>query len=358
MWMRALPLLLLAATPAATPAASSPASRPEPLPVHVGGRAVREAEGGWRFGWPGVYFEGRFRGTGVTVAAAPGADRLRLSIDGAVRADLIGPGEVRVSIGGLAPGEHVARLDKVTESQEGSARFLGFTIGAGAAPLDPPARARRIEFIGDSYTVGYGDTAPGPECTRGEVHDTTDTTRAFGPLVARRLDADYRIIAYSGFGVVRNYDGAAPGRSLPAIYDRAIPGEAAPWDPQGDDWRPRLIVIALGANDFSTDLHTGEHWPDRAALRADWRAHYVAFARMLMARQPGARLLLVGRDPYFADVEQVAADLNRTAAHPVATLRYEGLHLTGCDHHPDLADHRALADLLAAAIGRIDGLWD
>ena len=126
MWMRALPLLLLAATLPASSAAS------QPLPVHVGGRAVREADGGWRFGWPGVYFESRFSGESVSVAAAPGADRLRLSIDGAVRADLIGPGEVSVSIDGLAPGEHVARLDKVTESQEGSARFLGFGAGPGS----------------------------------------------------------------------------------------------------------------------------------------------------------------------------------------------------------------------------------
>ena len=352
MWMRALPLLLLAAT---LPA-SSPAS--QPLPVHVGGRAVQEADGGWRFGWPGVYFESRFSGESVSVAAAPGADRLRLSIDGAVRADLIGPGEVRVSIDGLAPGEHVARLDKVTESQEGSARFLGFGAGPGTAPRPAIRRQRQIEFIGDSYTVGYGDTAHGPQCSRAEVHDTTDTTQAFGPLVARRLDADYRIIAFSGFGVVRNYDGVAPGLSLPALYDRAIPGEDRRFAEAASVLRPQLIVIALGANDFSTDLHPGERWPDRDALRADWRARYVAFVRMLMARQPRARFLLVGREPYSGDLEQVAAALNRETARPVATLHYEGLALTGCDHHPDLADHRALADRLAGAIARMDGLWN
>ncbi|GAA4811654.1 SGNH/GDSL hydrolase family protein [Sphingosinicella ginsenosidimutans] len=347
MWRRAFPLLLLIAIPAAASAA---------LPVHVGGRAVQEADGSWRFGWPGVYFESRFRGTAVSVDAVPGADRLRLSIDGAVRAELIGPGEVRLDISGLDPGDHVVRLDKVTESQEGSSRFIGFSTDPEATPLDPPARTREIEFVGDSYTVGYGDTAHGPACTRAEVHDTTDTSQAFGPLAARRLDADYRIIAFSGFGVVRNYDGVAPGLSLPAIYGRAIPGETMPWDAARDAWRPQLIVIALGANDFSTDLHPGERWANRDALRADWRARYVAFARALMARQPQARLLLVGRDPYFADLEQVAAALNRTAREPVATLSYEGLGLTGCDHHPDLADHRRLADLIVAAAGRIAGL--
>jgi len=349
MWWRAFALLLLVAAPAAAQ---------EALPVHVGGRAVREADGSWRFGWPGVYFEARFRGTGVGVAAAPGADRLRLSVDGEERALLIGPGELSVHVGGLDSGEHVVRLDKVTESQEGSARFLGFAVDAGGAALEPPARRRAIEFVGDSYTVGYGNTAHDRACTRQEVHDTTDTGQAFGPLVARRLDADYRIVAYSGFGVVRNYDGGAPDRSLPMIYPRAIPGEPAPFDFARDDWRPQLIVIGLGTNDFSTPLHAGERWADDAALKADWRARYVAFVRDLMRRQPQARFILLGSDLFFPELERVAAELNRDAPRPVLTFHIGELARTGCDYHPDLADHRRTAEALVAAIARIEGLWE
>jgi lysophospholipase L1-like esterase len=347
MWRRLLPLLALAAPLGAQP----------PLPVHVGGRTVHEADGAWRFGWPGVYFESRFAGTGIIVAAAPGTDRLRLSIDGAERAVLVGPGTARLTIAGLPPGDHVVRLDKLTESQEGSARFLGFLATPGDTPRAPPARTRRIEYIGDSFTVGYGDTAHGRTCTRQQVHDTTDTTRAFGPLAARRLDADYRIVAYSGFGIVRNYNGTAAELSLPALYPRAIPGEAAPFEADGDDWRPQLIVIGLGTNDFSTPVHAGERWADADALKADWRAHYVAFARDLMRRQPQARILLVGSDLFFPELARVAAELNRGAARPVLTLRLGALARTGCDFHPDLADHRAIADQLVEAIGRIDGLW-
>lgn len=327
-----------------------------PLPVHVGGRAIHERDGSWRFGWPGVYFESRFRGTGVTVAVDAPNEYLRVSIDGADRGVLIRPGAARLTLSGLAPGAHVVRLDKLTESQEGGARFLGFLPLAGDVPLAPPARARRIELIGDSFTVGYGDAAPGRTCTRREVHDYTDTSRAWSALLAARLDADYRIVAYSGIGVVRNYAGAMPGQSLPTLYDRMIPGDPAPLEADAAGWRPQLIVISLGGNDFSTPLHPGEHWADQEALRADWRAHYVAFVRRLMARQPQARFLLMGHDPFFADVEAVAAELNRGAARPVATLHYGGLALTGCDWHPSLADHRAIADLVAGAIGRIEGV--
>jgi lysophospholipase L1-like esterase len=339
-------LLLLAASAAAQ----------APLPVHVGGRAVPEVHGAWRFGWPGVYFEGRFRGTSVTVTVDSASEHFRVLVDGAERAILTAPGEASLTIEGLASGPHVVRLEKQTESQEGSARFLGFRPGPGATALPSVARARRIEFIGDSNTVGYGNASHERTCTREEVHDRTDTSRAFGPLVAARLDADYRILAYSGFGIVRNYAGEAPDRNLPIIYDRAIPGEPAA-AAADDGWRPQLIVIMLGANDFSTPLHAGERWADQAALRADYRARYVAFVRMLRTRQPQARFLLVAQESFAPEMEQVAATLNGDQHGSVATLHYGALERTGCDWHPSLADHRALADLVMAAIGRIDGLW-
>jgi hypothetical protein len=122
--------------------------------VHVGGRAIHERDGAWRFGWPGGYFESRFRGTGVTVAVEALTEYLRVSVNGAERGGLVRPGAARLTISDLASGEHVVRLDKLTESQEGGGRFLGFLPVAGDVPLPPPAR--RIEFIGDSYTVGYG----------------------------------------------------------------------------------------------------------------------------------------------------------------------------------------------------------
>jgi lysophospholipase L1-like esterase len=339
-------------------AGAAPLAAQAPLPVHIGGRAIHEADGAWRFGWPGVYFESRFRGTGVTVAVESPTEYFQVSVDGGARRIVIGPGNTRRTITGLARGEHVVRLDKLTESQQGGGRFLGFLPVAGDVPLPLSARARRIEFIGDSYTVGYGNAAPGRTCTRQQVHDLTDTSRAFGPLLAARLDADYRINAYSGIGVVRNYDGAMAGQSMPTFYDRLIPGDPAPLEADANGWRPQLIIISLGGNDFSTQLHSGEHWATQEALRADWRAHYVAFARMLMARQPQARFLLMGHDPFFADVELVAAELNRNAARPVVTLHYGDLQLTGCDYHPSLADHRSVADLVAGAIGRIGGLWN
>jgi len=313
-----------------------------PLPVHVGGRVVTGAKATF-FGWPGVYFEARFRGPTLRTIALPNADHLQLLVDGKLRHILKGEGVVVITLTGLGPGDHVARLEKRTESQSGVARFGGF-FADGGVPLPAVPRRRQIEFIGDSHSVGYGNTSPTRECTEAQVHDTTDTQQAFGPILAKRLDADYRVIAYSGYGIVRNYAGNKPGENLPFLYGRVIPAQPAPSVSTDPAWRPQTIVINLGTNDFSTPLKPGEAWADAAALRASYRANYVAFIRRLHAAQPQARFMLMAAENFRAEVDQVAA---ATGAVVVDAGR---LALTGCNWHPSLKDHLAMADRLQAAL--------
>ena len=327
-----LAALLLGAAPAALPLALTP-----------GGRVLVIGDGEARFGWPGVYFEGRFRGTAVKVGVASETDFFRVLIDGREHMVLKRP-QAPVTIAGLSPGEHLLRIEKMTESQTGGGRLLVVDTIEGGTPLPPPRWKPQVEFIGDSYTVGYGNTSPKRDCTGAEVHDTTDTQQAFGPLVAKRLGYDYRVIAYSGFGIVRNYDGNRAGETMPLLYPRMLPDDAVHLETQRGRWRPKAIVINLGTNDFSTPLHPGEAWANADALHAAYRAGYTAFARRLMAAQPQARLVLMGGPTFAEDVEAVAKGLRSPK---VRTVRFDGLELGGCQFHPSLKDHARLAELLA-----------
>ncbi|MEO7691595.1 MAG: SGNH/GDSL hydrolase family protein [Sphingomonas sp.] len=349
--LRAAAIALFAMAPACAQNSAGPAR----FPVHVGGRVAVETDGSMRFGWPGVYIEGRFKGTGLSVVLENGQDRLRLLIDGVEvkRFEEIGA-KVDSRIEGLSDGEHRFRLEKLAETQGSSSRLIGFYPINGAQPLPAsPGKARQIEFIGDSWTVGYGNTATGRTCTSEEVHNTTDTQQAYGARVARHFDADYRINAFSGFGIARNYGGSSAGLNLPAIYPRLIPSAPTPLESSAGDWHPQIIVINLGTNDFSTPVHAGEAWPDDKALRTAYRTRYIDFARGILANKPGARLILMGSDNFIADVDQVAAALRETAPGRVSTIHMSGLELTGCDWHPSLKDDQHLADLVQAEIGRI-----
>jgi lysophospholipase L1-like esterase len=314
-----------------------------PLPVDFGGRALHEADASYRFGWPAVYFEARFWGTGIAVDVASDTDFYRLLVDGRERMRLERPAGGRLTISGLAPGEHVVRLEKLTESQTGGGRFRGFFLAGSGRLLSPPQRKGQVEFIGDSYTVGYGNTSATRTCTAAEVHDRTDSQRAFGPLVAKRLGLDYRVVASSGFGVVRNYNGNRPGETMPLLYPRLVPDDAVHVEGAAGRWRPRTIVINLGTNDFSTPLHAGEAWANAAALHTAYRHTYVAFAKRLMAEQPRARIVLMKSESFAGDVDAVAKEL---ASPRVRTLAFGGLKLGGCNWHPSLEDHEALAALL------------
>ena len=319
------------------------------LPLHVGGRASageHDGQHAYTYTWPGVYFEARFAGPAVGVETDDDENDLYLYVDGTRRLILPRAGRQSLALTDLGQGEHTVRLEKVSETQGPTGRFLGFHVPDGNA-LPPPGYDAGIEFIGDSFTVGYGNASTGRDCTGAQVRDTTDTSLAFGPLAAKQLGADYRIVAASGFGVVRNYDGGNPGLSLPEIYDRMLfDVDAAASD---DGWHPDVIVIGLGTNDFSTPLNPGERWQDREALRADYRDTYVRFVEKLHGRTPAAHFVLTAsadNSELLAQVEAVHAELARRGTVSVSVLAAEGLDLEGCHYHPSARDHAMIAGLL------------
>lgn len=226
---------------------------------HTVGRVERAADGSVRYSWPGISFEGRFRGTGVGVVLDDADNDYDVQVDGETVATLVTPGRAVSWIDGLADTRHRVRVVKRTESPWAAGRFGGFVAAADGAILPRPrARERQIEFIGDSYTAGYGNMSTTQDCSgNGGVNRNSNADLSFGALTARKLDADVQINAFSGRGMVRNYNGGEPGTDFRTYYDRALLNvEGDVWR-KPESWRPRVVVIGLGINDFSTPLHPG-----------------------------------------------------------------------------------------------------
>lgn len=328
------------------------------LELHVGGRTVaatREGRVAFTYSWPGVYFEARFTGSTVDVEIDDDANELYLYVDENLQLILPRAGRRSITLNALGAGEHTVRLQKTSETQGPTGTFLGFYVPSADRALPPPEYEHAIEFIGDSYTVGYGDTATGRDCSETEVRETTDTSLAFGPLVARYFRADYRVLASSGFGVVRNYANGHPGFTMPVLYERDLYDVEAGHSP--DDWHPDVIVIALGINDFSTPLGDDEAWENRESLRADFRATYVEFVERLHRGTPSANFVLLAPRAFDGEILQavtaVHAELAKRGYDNVTLLPFDGLDLEGCHYHPSVADHGQLASLL---IRKLSGL--
>lgn len=333
--------------------AALPVCADTPARLHIGGRVVVDAHKDVTLQWPGVYFEGTFEGARLVVSADK-VNQYKVFVDGKLAGTISRSAGAR-TFTGLSKGRHSLRIEKISESQNTAATFADITAkGLKAAP----PRARQIEFIGDSYTVGYGNTSAKRECTDEEVWATTDTSQAFGPLTARHYNADYQINAFSGRGIVRNYNGFI-GDTLPRLYPYALfDGKSAYHD---ENWKPQIIVIGLGTNDFSTPLNETDRWKTREDLRADYRATYVAFVKQLRTQNPQAQFLLMASDQadgeIRAQVEQVAATLKADGEKRLDTIYFSGLDFGGCHYHPSLADDRKLMGLLKGWIDAHPKVW-
>lgn len=331
------------------------------------GRVVKAGDGFVQYTWPGICFEGRFRGTGVGIVLDDSDNDYDVWIDAATAATLVTPGRTTFWIDGLADTEHRVRLVKRTESPWAVGRFGGFVAAPGGAILGRPrARSRQIEFIGDSYTAGYGNASTVHDCSgNGGVNRNSNADLAFGALTARRLDADYQINAYSGRGMVRNYNGSSPGTDFRTYYDRALLNVDGDVWHKPHTWRPQVVVVGLGINDFSTPLNPGEPWTTQNGLIAAYETAYQGFIDKLRARY-GSRTFIVVSATYVANTAAFAETAlrivqarNRRGDSRVRYWYYDGpgLDYLGCDWHPSFHDHRIISGLLDDYLATLPLRW-
>ncbi|ADG76051.1 cellulose-binding family II [Cellulomonas flavigena DSM 20109] len=354
----------LVLTGAATQLPAAAADQPAPIAdtVHAVGR-VKAVSGGLAYSWPGVAFEGRFRGTGVGVVLDDGNADYDLFVDGRRRAHWILPGQGTKFVTGLADGEHTVRLVKRNESPWATSTFGGFVPWTGGEILEAPApRQVQLEFYGDSYTAGYGNESRTRECTGDEVNRTTNADAAFPAIVGRAVGADVHVNAFSGRGMVRNYAGSDLGTSFRTYADRAllaVPGDA--WQ-RPADWQPQVVVVGLGINDFSTAVGAGEPWSEQT-LRTQFRAAYDGFVDSLRRSYGPDTFIVLSAPDHTPDIRTttVAIAQDRLAAGDdrVIPWAFGGLDLTGCHWHPSTADHVTIAaslSQLVTSVLSVDGI--
>jgi len=353
-------LLLIFADPALAEVRVSPATSVrglETLAFTSGGRVRPDGEGAV-YQWPGVHFTAAFRGRSVIFRTVGDLQTLHVEVDGVRVATLVDSPSGAWKIEGLKPGSHRVRIDVASEHQSAPARFGGFLVPSGSALPAPSASRRQIEFIGDSHSVGYGVGLPRHECSGDEVRTSTDNTLAFGPLTALHFGADYQVNAISGRGVVRNFAGMA-GPTLPQAWPMDLFEGGRPYD--DPNWRPQVIAIDLGTNDFSTPVAAGERWPSREALRADYQATYVRFVQTLRARQPQALFVLIappGADDEIARLVAAVGDqLTAEGETRLTVLPLAPLELTACDWHPSIRDQQAMSAALTAVLETRPDVW-
>jgi lysophospholipase L1-like esterase len=302
--------------------------------------------------WSASAMEARFSGTSVSVHLGGANNYFAAVVDGVEEPVVTtGGGSTYPIATGLEAGIHDVLVVRRDEAFDQPSQLVGFDFGSGGQLLPPPpAAAHRLEVIGDSISAGYGD-----ECTNASMHFSATTENAYlayGPLTARALGADIHLIAWSGKGMYRNNDGTTTD-TMPILWQRTLPTDmTSQWDPS--TWIPDAVVINLGTNDYAA----------QGDPTASYQAAYLSFVTQLRGAYPGA-FIFCALGPMMSGTNLNSA---RTAVNNVIAMRATAgdanLKLVefatqncmadgsgcGCDYHPNLAEHQAMATVLEGAI--------
>jgi hypothetical protein len=127
------------------------------------------------------------------------------------------------------------------------------TNGATLGP--PPTPSRRIGYVGASDTAGYcvdGTPRTNDYRLRPWAYDNCDVTSP--GVLGRHLKAEISVQAIAGIGLTQNAFADMPAllgeETMPDYLDRTLQtNEQLLWN--FTSWRPHLVVISLGGNDYN-----------------------------------------------------------------------------------------------------------
>lgn len=325
------------------------------------GRVDASDPGAVRLAWQGAGFVATVAGPTIAVQLeTSGSSEVYFQpvVDGTVGERFeVAPGPaVDVTLAsGLADGDHVVELYRETEGAYGVSTFLGFTEGTlrGA----PSGSGRLIEVVGDSISAGYGNlgSEPHPNWVADPAcHWTAENSSWFATYAAvagRALDAEVSTIARSGWGMFRDFGGGS--NVLSSVYENALgTGDPMPWS---FERKPAVVVINLGTNDWAAGDPGVAYETAYVDFIATVRGHYPdAFIFLTigsMTGQPQLGEVNTRLANVVATVSDATGD-DKLVAFDLGTqnLGPDGSVPTGCDWHPNVADHERMAGILQARL--------
>jgi len=251
--------------------------------------------------------------------------------------------------------EHSVLIGKATEAGIGYVEFSGIRCGELLPSSEKPQR--KIEFIGNSITCGMGLDLSGLPCDSAEWYDQHNACLAFGPLLARQLNAQWLLSSVSGIGIERNWN--SPGPTMPLVYYNTYfrTDSSALWN--FSSYVPDLVSICLGTNDFSDG---DEKIPRVAVDSSKFVSKYIQFLITIRKNYPQAVICCVS-SPILQGIKartleryiSIIVDYMIGKEHDSKVFKFffTRAYTHGCSSHPGQEDHVMMADELQPFIAKI-----
>ena len=234
----------------------------------------------------------------------------------------------------------------------------------------PADKKYKIEFVGDSITSGEGILGAHEELDW--ITPYFSSVRNYAVMTADALDADFRLISQSGWGIVNAYDNN-PHNVVPAIYD-SLNAKRDVYDYDHDSWKTDAVVINLGTNDGGsfdspafTDPADGKVYKNKKLPDGSYDPEsltriekgIVDFLKHLRETNPEAHLLwvfgMLGWGLADAVEKAVTAYKNETGDDNAAFLKLPETvgDAFGSRGHPGYENHKAATEVIAAHLKNV-----
>ncbi len=239
-----------------------------------------------RFNYPGTTIQASFEGTSLKMICRPMTGYFMAQIDGCepFKVGFNAPRDSVVTLATALPqGKHHIKLMYVMEGLFRNPEFHGFVLDKGSQLVPPAALPeRKIEFIGNSITCGYG--VESMEMSAPFEDETENHWLTYANIVSDSLLAQHTSISRSGIGVYRNYDGPKTGsvENMPWQYEYTLFNKHdEKWD--FSKYQPQLVCINLGTNDLSTNNYDIQLYEN----------NYRMFLKTVRSKYPAAKIVLL-----------------------------------------------------------------
>ncbi len=309
-----------------------------------------------RHSWPGVFIETVFSGDSVGVQMEDSVNYYDVYIDGKLygvfHGNKSGDADYVVATN-LGSSRHLLKFSQRNISF-GIYSFSGLTLGDCDTLFPPPPPPdRKIEFIGDSFTVAEGNEATEAEMEWKAKFPVTDIDSGFATMIARHYQAQYHITARSGTGVVCDWQGNF-SVSMLKYFDRTLMESNQPkWEFK--QWIPNLVVICLGLNDLSgLKGKDGTVSPENTAIFRDGYHEFIADVRQAYSH---VKILAVAAHAKWIqeNVRQVVEE-EKANGHDDIDYAEFGFFPGGyvASGHPNVETHKRIAGIIIKAIDSTD----
>lgn len=250
------------------------------------------------------------------------------------------------------------KVMKITENAFGMAGLKTLSIDGKLKKLPAHKYSMKIEYIGDSITCGYGiDGKWEVDTFRTEIERAD---KGYAYLTARRLNAEYNMISWSGIGLISTY--IDPAAELPdsewtmlrtwPYTDKSaclrLNKDPEVWD--ASKYNPDFVVINIGTNDQS-------YTRDKEERNLNFINLYRALIEEVHRRSPAAKIICclgVMGQSLCPSIEKAVEKFQKefpsakikTLTFPVQ-LESDGI---AADWHPSAVTHEKMADQLSEFI--------